>query len=95
MSPHASTQPSKRHPRPTTTTTRPVITRVLLPKNITLDRDDGEQIAYILGRLEKLLNLHDDPLAYQVAESLTTGVTRLSRVLWVLVAVPRLMPAVR
>jgi len=75
LSPHASTQPSKRHPRPTTTTTRPVITRVLLPKNITLDRDDGEQIAYILGRLEKLLNLHDDPLAYQVAESLTTGVT--------------------
>jgi hypothetical protein len=51
------------------------MTRVPLPKTITFIRDDGEQIAYILGRLEKLLTTNDDPLAHHVTQVLIPGAT--------------------
>lgn len=59
------------------------MTRVLLPKDITFSRDDGEQLAYVLGRLENLIATRDDPFAYQVTQALTPGATTECLAAWV------------
>jgi hypothetical protein len=47
------------------------MTRTPTPEKMSFDRDEIEQIAYILGRLEKLLTAnHDNGLASQVTEYL-------------------------
>jgi hypothetical protein len=65
------------------------MTRVQLPKTMTFNRDDVEQIAYIIGRLEQLLT-RNEVLALPVTqyligepstEWLTSWVTAINSVL--------------
>ena len=50
------------------------MTRAQTPTKMSFDRDEIEQIAYILGRLEKLLtDDHDKELALEVTEFVVAG----------------------
>ena len=62
-----------------------VMTRAQTPRTMSYDRDEIEQIAHILGRLEKLLtDDHDNGLATQVTEYLVgeTDIEWLAR--WII-----------